>query len=251
MDGELDTPGNPDPEMMVPRDSTWELIIGIDPGSSVNSAGCIVEKIIPKPVNGGAALPCFDVLDEVAIIGEDHTLDDFTNAMCEKMLWWETRCGRIFQWRYWSDRSVFEQRDNLSKKYYHQLIWEASARFWTKKYEETQIEAYKTRRFELVGADRGATSDRHRVDLAKRVLFENRIRVSRTRCPMIVQMFKALPPKKEGEEVPATGHRLKHSFDSLMNVVAEESYDEGVSAVMRTVKLGKRDQGSGLVSIFG
>jgi terminase large subunit-like protein len=247
--GELETPGNPDPLMLIPQDSTWTLYTSIDPGSSANSAGYIFDKVKTYGPNGKPMAPMFIILDEVAIIGEDHSLEDFTIQMCERVFWWEQRCGRIFKWIDWSDRSVFEQRDQSSKKYYHQLIFEYSARFWEQKYRETQIEAYRTRRISLMGADRGAGTLPLRVDLAKRLLFENRILISKTRCPHLIRMYKSMPPKKEGQNVPPTGHKLKHAFDGHMYGIAEESFDEIASAVMRTVKLGRLQNASGLVSV--
>ena len=247
--GELETPGNPDPMMLVPQDFTWKLCTTMDPGSSANSAGYIFEKIVLQPANGQPQPPIFVALDEVAIIGEDHTVEEFTTQLCEKMFFWEQFTGRIFEWTDYSDRSVFEQRDQSSKKYYHQLIFEASARFWEKKYEETKEEKYRLRRIALRGADRGAGTLRLRVDLAKRLLFENRILISKTRCPKLIQMFKALPPRKEGGDVPPESHKLKHAFDGWMYGVAEESYDAVASAVARTIKMGRRSEASGLVCV--
>lgn len=247
--GELETPGNPDPLMLAPPEGTWQLYVSIDPGSSANSAGYIFYKAIPRASDGAAGLPVFGVLDEIAIIGEDHTLEDFTLKLCERMFWWEQFMGRVFDWTYWSDRSVFEQRDQSSKKFYHQLIFEASARFWEQKFQETANEAYRIRRIALRGAERGAGTLELRVDLAKRVLFENRILISRTRCPVLIQMFKSMPPLKEGANVPPKGHKLKHAFDGLFYGVAEESFDALASAIARTIKRGRGQSQSGLVSI--
>ncbi len=247
--GELETPGNPDPLMLVPQEQTRVLYTTIDPGSSANSAGFIFDKVVIQPPNGRAQAPVFVALDEVAIIGEDHTLEDFTIKLCERMFWWEQSMGRIYEWKDYSDRSVFEQRDQSSKKYYHQLIFEISARFWEKKFQETGIEQYRVRRISLQGADRGAGTLQLRVDLAKRLFFENRILISKTRCPNLIMTFKALPPRKEGGDVPPTSHKLKHAFDGWMYGVSEESYDEVASAVARTIKMGRRSQESGLVSV--
>lgn len=255
--GELATPGNPDPLMLVPQDHTRKLYISIDPGSSANSAGFIFDKVVVHPLGAPRPLPPFFVaLDEKVIIGEDHTLEDFTLALCEKMFWWEQYMGRIYEWEYYSDRSVFEQRDQSSKKYYHQLIFEASARFWEKKFQDTAAEQYRYRRITLRGADRGAGTLPLRVDLAKRLLFENRILISRTKCPNLIMTFKALPKRQrksiaehEPPDVPPTSHKLKHAFDGFFYGVGEESFDEVASAVMRTIKMGRRSEPSGLVSV--
>lgn len=247
--GEVETPGNQDPLILVPGDATWKLNISIDPGSSANSAGYIFEKVVCQAKPGGPVLPCFNVLDEVAIIGEDHTIDDFTIRLCEKMFWWEQLMGRIFDWDYWSDRSVFEQKDQSSRKYYHQLIFESSARYWKQKWEETKIPNYATRVVALQAADRSKGSVEQRVDLYRKLLFEERIRISRGRCPKLVQASKSLPPAKLNPNAPPKGHPAKHPWDGVMYGVGECCYDEITAAVMRTLRNQRGSSASGLVSI--
>lgn len=247
--GELETPGNPDPMMLVPQDQTWKLYLSIDPGTSANSAGYIFEKVILDLGKGRLSLPIFSILDETAIIGEDHTVDEFTLMLCERMFWWEQYTGRIYEWAAWSDRSVFEHRDNSSGKYYHQLIFEASARFWRQKYEQTQTVQYADRAIVLQAADRSPKSLPHRVDLARRLMYEQRLIVSRTRCPRLIQCFKSMPAAKNDPNVPPKGHHLKHGFDGCFYGVAEESYSEASSAVIRTLRNRENQSESGLVSI--
>lgn len=247
--GELETPGNPDPMMLVPQSSTWKLYISIDPGTSANSYGSIFDKITLDLPNNRKSLPIFSILDEAAIIAEDHTIEDFTLMLCEKMFWWEQYCDRIFEWQAWSDRSVFEQRENLSKKYYHQLIFEISSRYWQQKYDELGTEQYAKRAIGLQAADRTPGSLKGRVDLARRVMFENRMIVSKTRCPKLIQCFKSMPSSKNDSDVPPKGHYMKHCFDGTFYGIAEESYDEATSAIYRTLRNQRGRSESGLVSI--
>lgn len=246
--GEFETPGNPDPEILVPHDSTWSLFLSVDPGTSANSAGSIFEKVVSRPNPESTPVPCFNILDELAIIGQDHTLEEFTLKLCEIMLWWEQRMGRVFEWHYWSDRSVFEHTDQTSHKFYHQIIFDVSARFWRQKYEEMGVQQYAMRAIALQAADRSRGSLEQRVDIARKLLFEERLRISR-RCPNHVQAFKSLPPDKRNPAIPAKGHKMKHIFDAMMYGVSQECYTEATSAVMRALRNGRSSQQSGLVSI--
>ena len=234
--GELETPGNPDPEILVPNDSTWKLDLTMDPGSSANSAGYIFEKVVCQSKPGGPMLPCFNILEGVSIIGQDHTLEDFTYQTCEAMFWWEQRMGRVFDWVYWSDSNIWSLKDQSTKKLYPQLIFEASARYWQKKFEETKIPNYATRTIALQAADKGKGTVEQKVDLMRKLLFEERVRISRGRCPRLVQSLKALPPSKHNPNVPPKGHSLKHDFDAVMYGIVAECHEEARASMIHTLR---------------
>ena len=204
--GQMETPGNPEPEIMTPEESTWQLCTSWDPGNSANSAAVIFEKWFPNGVKGR---PHFKVLDEVALIETEHTIDDFTQRVLERMLWWENFMGRDYAWKHWSDRSVFDTKEPQSNRYYYQLIHSASGG-----------------RIVLEAADRGKGSVAHRVDLLRRLLFEQRYLISRTRCPQLIQMLKSMPAHKQDPNVPHSRNRHKHIFDAGTYGVASEAYEE-------------------------
>lgn len=211
--GEAKTPGNPDPEVLVPQDSTWELCVGWDPGNSSNSAAVIFEKFIHQQRS------VFAALDEVVIVDTDHTIDEFTHKVLARMLWWEEFMGRNFSWKHWSDRSVFDMQEPQSNRYYHQLIHSASGGQIT-----------------LMAADRGRGSVAHRVDLMRRLLFENRFYVSKTWCPQLIQSLKTMPPNKNDPNTIPKGSKYKHVFDALTYGVASESYGEITQTLVGLIK---------------
>lgn len=228
--GELETRANPNPEMLVPETFTRTLYTSHDPGNSANSASTIFEKIVLELPGGKFSLPIFKILDELVVVGEQHTLPEYTKAFLDKMHWWEDYCGRKFEWEHWSDRSVFDMQEPMRNRYYHEIIREASN-------GEIQLKA----------SDRGAGSVAQRVDLVRRLFFENRLFISRPKCPQFIQMCKAMPADKNNPMVPPKGHKLKHIFDGGTYGIASESYDEMQSSGIRSLNTGPYE--SSLVSI--
>ena len=229
--GEVGTTGNPDPMILMPEDSCFELITGWDPGSSSNSAAVIIEKFF-KVNDQGRTVACFKILDELCVIDEEHTIDDFTERFVEKMRWWEERCGRQFIWRHWSDRSVFDMKEPRENRYYHQLIHAASGGLVT-----------------LVAADRGPGSVRQRVDLMKRLMFEDRIFFSADRCSNAVTMCKSIRRGPGELSTIQKASPYKHVFDAIMYGVASECYDELSSMVLDMLKQSRKTHQNGVVSV--
>jgi len=230
--GEIETPANPDPAIMVPEQSTFELGGGWDPGDSVNSAAVIIEKVLRK-LPDGRTEPVFKILDELVIVNEDHTIDDFTQRFVEKMDWWAQRMGREYHWKHWSDRSVFDVREPRENKYYHQLIYEASGG-----------------RVTLMAAERGRKSVQQRVDLCRRLLFDDRLFVSNDKCPQAIAMFKSLRRGKSEIATIARGSPFKHVFDAIMYYIASECYDELQQSVLDTISaVREKKMGSTVVAI--
>lgn len=230
--GEVETPGNPDPLILVPEASTIELIAGWDPGNSANSGACILEKIQITNEQGRAVVG-FKFLDELVVVGVEHTIEEFTERFMERMRWWEERMGRKYLWRHWSDRSVFDMKEPRGNRYYYQLIHAASGGEIT-----------------LTAADRGPGSVRQRVDLWKRLLFENRLYFSADRCPQMIVMNKTI---KRGVGEFATIQKQsshKHVFDCASYPVASECYDEIEQAAITILRQNRRDAApDGLVSV--
>ena len=224
--GELQTPGNPEPEIMVPEPNTWELSTSWDPGNSANSAAVIFETIV-RPEG-----PAFKILDEIVLVDTDHTIDEFTIRVLTQMLWWEQFMGRAYSWKHWSDRSVFDMREPQSNRYYHQLIHTASGGQIT-----------------LEAADRGKGSVAQRVDLLRRLLFERRYLISRTRCPHLIQAIKSMPAHKQDANAPSPKSQHKHIFDAATYGPASESYREINNKVWGLLKKISTHDTSKLISI--
>lgn len=225
--GEAETPGNPEPEILIPSDSTWELVASWDPGSSANSAATLFEKLF---IDGQKSI--YNAIDEVVIVDTEHTVEEFTLKVLARMEWWENFLGRKLSWRHWSDRSVFDMKEPQGNRYYHQLIHSASGG-----------------RITLQASDRSGGSVKHRVDLMRRLLFENRFFASRALCPNLVQMLKSIPSNKNDLDTPPRKNKHKHVFDALTYGISSESYDEVSLELMKLYRKTRENNESKLASI--
>lgn len=218
--GEVETPANPDPVIMVPENDTWELIASWDPGTSANSAAVIFEKVIRTGSDGKEQPPRFKLLDELVIVETEHLLEEFVREFVAKMRWWEEKMGRKYKWKHWSDRSVYDQKEPILNRYYHQLIHDFS---------DGEIV--------LVAANRAPGSVAKRVDITKRALFEGRLLISNDKCPNCIEMFKSLPRSRNSVAIIPPDNRHKHAFDALSYGLAEESSDYLATSFINRVRL--------------
>ena len=241
--GSPTTKAKPDDlDMMYPEEDCMEMITTWDPGSSTNWSMQFVEKFFPtEAVYGSSALqyngmPCFKVLDEVCVIGEDVDAAEFVNEVVEKMDFWERTAGKILKWRHWSDRSVFDMRDLESKKYYHQIIYELSG----------------VRKIKLLGAEKKGGSVRAGIDLMRRLMWEERLWLNAATCPITINAIKAIKRGKSELAVMQKGSPHKHPIDSLRYALQEECYDELTRQIMlniRNRRMEHRKESNGLVNI--
>jgi hypothetical protein len=146
----------------------------------------------------------------------------------------EGEIGRPVLWRHYSDRNVFEVRDLDGDVHLNQRVHELSGG-----------------RIELVGAwdsQRGPGSVERRVDYMRRLLFEQRYFVSKTKCPKTIEMLKSLRKKKSGFGVME--HQVhKHPFDALTYWLCSDGYDE--MAAMTMMSLRRERSGGSLVQVPG
>lgn len=208
--GEHETPVNQDPEIIIPQENCTDLITGWDPGVS-NSAFYIIEKvwILRHDRNGvQKEVSLFNFLDEVLFLNDERGLDEFVESCMEKITFWEQFMGRDIRWRNWSDRSAFDMRTGVANVYQHQLIRQMS---------EGKII--------LQAADRRPGSIRPRIELFKKLLYEDRIRICRSRCPHLIESLQGLPPGRQGAIINKLSH-FKHAFDAASYAVCSECYDE-------------------------
>lgn len=238
--GESPGPGDDEPEIMVPEPGCIELVTGWDPGASVNSAAVIAEKVfrteVVKDEKGKEherRLPIIKFLDELVVVDTPHDLGDFTLRFLERMLWWEKLLGREGKivWRHWADRSVLDMRSPQAAKFFHQIIYEAS---------DGQIH--------LLAAERGPGTVGQRVDLFKKMLFDDRLFFSRTMCPWLIQSVKSLKRGTSEVAVIAKGQRWKHAWDSASYLVSSECHEEMTKSVLLSMRKARPPSG-GLVSV--
>lgn len=239
--GEIETPANPEPEMMAPEavrrpDMPVTLITGWDPGSGTNSSFHIIEKTMTIRMNSEGKpveRSLFKVLDELAIIDQDHSLEEFVAAAVRKMEFWQTLVGRDVNWVHWSDRSVFDMKEPRHLKYYHQIIYEASDGLVV-----------------LRAADRGPNTVRQRVSLMRKLLFEDRLLFSNTLAPKAIEMCRSMRPGTSELMPIQKGSKHKHVFDSIMYAIASEAFDEIEELVFnRPMTMNTNPQATSLVTV--
>jgi hypothetical protein len=248
--GEKETPGNKDPEMLVPSDECSELITGWDPGGR-NCAAVIAEKQMVKAgllwpelfQNGDAKIidavpgmpgkhaaasmsadkefPVFKFIDELILVAEDFRMEDFVEQFVAKMDFWEKLMGKTGRvaWRHWSDRSAFEATLMFADRYIYELIYEIS---------DGRISLMSER------GNRGAVSAR--VDLWRKLLWEQRVWFSAAKCPQLIQMNKSI---KKGTTIGAViqkGSPFKHAFDAPSYLQASEAFDELAKSIRVNIR---------------
>lgn len=227
--GDILLPGNRAPLIMIPEEGCFELISGWDAGIR-NSSAHIIEKTW-REIPGKPPVSVFKVLDEHVVIGEDHSLEDFTVEFTQKMNYWEQFNSGKTKWKHWSDRSAFDMKDPEHNRFHHQTIYLAS-----------------DGRIELNAAARGKDSVKQRVDLLRKLLFEDRIFFSNTNCPLTIEMLKSIRRGKSSVSVIEKGSPHKHPFDSLMYAIASECVDEIQDSIYNHVRAERRES-NGVISV--
>lgn len=229
--GEIETASNPEPEVLVPEPNCFELVLSIDPGVT-NCAASICEKTFRK--EGDREVPIIKVLDELVVVNADFDLQDFIEELVKKMEFWEEvidRKGRTV-WHQWSDRSAFDMRVPFSDRYWHQHIFQASAG-----------------KISLMAAERGKGSVRARIDLFRKLLYEDRIFFSRSKCPQTINMCKSIKRGTSQLAPIQKGSPHKHIFDALTYGVASELYDELNREIMMNIRAMRKSPEGTLVNI--
>lgn len=224
--GDPVTPSNPNPETLFPADDCFELLTGWDPGSSTNWSAQIVEKIFPKEPGTEKyhGLPCFKVLDEITVIGEDVDAWEFVQKMLKVRHFWEGYLGREVKWRDISDSSVFSMKDIESGKLYSRIIHEFS---------DGEVS--------LIGVDKSPGSLRQGLDLMRRLLWEERLFISAA-CPVTIAAIKGLK-KGNSELAPVQrGSPHKHAVDSLRYVLTHECSNEMNKMVTLNVRRRRQER---------
>jgi len=221
--GEIEMATNPEPDTMVPEENCFELILGLDPGAT-NCAATILEKTfrIEKDIEGkDKEVPVVKVLDELVVVGQDFDLVDYVEELVDKMEFWEQVIGRPGKtiWRPWSDRSAFDMKVPFSDRYWHQHIFQASGG-----------------KISLMAAERGKGSVKARIDLFRKLLYEDRIFFSKRFCQNCIQMCKSIKRDRNFEEKIQKGSIHKHAFDAVTYPIASELFDELNREIMLKIR---------------
>ena len=217
--GELETMTTPQPVTLVPEENCQELMTGWDPGIS-NYAAVILERVWRKRADGKGEEAVFKVLDELVKLDSDYTIGEFTEEMVEKMEFWERQLGRKIRWTHYSDRSVFDYRESISDRYPHQEVY-----------------AVSKGRIQLMAVDKGDGSVRQRIDILKKLLFQNRIFFSNQKCGVLINSLQGLRKDKTRPISKMSIH--KHAFDALTYPISSLCFEEMEQAVMNVNRVGR------------
>ena len=218
--GESPTPANPNPDILYPDENCSMLLVGWDIGPR-NVGVVIMEKVIAD-VDGkddqGRIIqipkPAMNVIDEYVRLGENQPIAVVVRRVLERMRFWEDVLGRKVHWKHWSDRSSFDKYDNIADTYEHMEVFQES-----------------NGEIELSAVIKGAGSVDRRIDLTQRLLFENRILVSR-KCSAVIEMFSSIKKRKNGR-LQAT-NLYKHAFDAFSYPASMECWGEMQRGGIRT-----------------
>lgn len=203
--GNCDSMNEDEWELLLPGEDVSKMLTGWDPGSSKNHSMHFLEK------RGNV----FHVIDEVASLGINLTTADFTDVVMQRMEYWKKfihDCCHTnpVEWRHWSDSSAFETfraGGGVLGNYDHNIIAMQSS-------GEIMLSA----------APKGKGSIFKRIDIVRRLLFQNRLFVS-ARCVKTIEMLGGICKGKSSVEL-VEDSPLRHIFDSLSYALGAECFWE-------------------------
>jgi hypothetical protein len=174
-------------------------------------------KLVPK-YDGK---PIFKVLDELVVVGEDFNLYDVVERFVEKIDFWENQINRPgnVEWSHWADRFVFD-----AKVPFLDRLW------------ATEIMIASGNRVPFLAAARGKGSVQVRIDLLRRLLFEERLFICQSKCPNVIDMIKSIRRGTTAAGGIQRGSKWKHVFDALTYWLASECADELVTTLMNNLR---------------
>lgn len=204
----IHTVGDPmeqDPDILIPMDSCSELTSTHDAGG-VNPVTYLYEKCILHTDRGD--LSYFRILDELAFIGEPISVEEFTLLEVDKMLFWEKIVNGPIAWTSWADSSALDVTESIADRTV-----------------AAEMYAVSRGKIELRGVDKGRGSVGNRIRLLRKLLTQNRIIISRTKCPKLVEMLESINSGKAPDTIPK-GSPHKHPLDALTYGLSKDCWTE-------------------------
>lgn len=174
-----------------------ELKAGWDIGS-VNHAAVIVEQKIFE------GRPYYMVIDELVLIDEEISTEEFTLKFMEKMDALDKYYARKFLYTHWSDDTAVNQ-------------YRASI----KGYDAMQVNNASGGRIELQPAEKPGGSVEESIKIIRRLLIDERLFVG-SNCPMVQS---ALRKVRRGKTKPIEDTEDKHAIDALRYVIYMEDLE--------------------------
>ena len=201
--GTVSSPNEDDHEIIVPGKNCIELFTGWDLGD-VNHACAIAAKRLDEKGNS-----VFDVIDEAVIIDRKISIADFTEAMMERMQWWEEYMKKEYGtervlWRHWSDNSAWRYRAASDV------------------YDELVVRQVSQGKIVLHAVTKGSGSVKQRISLFKKLLFERRVYIS-AQMVHVIKMIREMRPGPNRAEPIREGDKNKHIFDALTYMLISET----------------------------
>jgi hypothetical protein len=198
--GDASSKNEDDWECINPSPACVDVVTGWDLGD-VNHAAVALE-----PIQVGNR-KCFTVLDELEVVGENVSIEDFTVEFTEICSLLERLAGRPLNFeRSWSDTSSLEKYNAAADTFQYLVVAAAS-----------------NNRFMLQGVEKSAGSVAVRVQLLKQLLASGRIKIS-AHCKAVIRMLKNLK-KGKGRLNYVIGSD-KHIFDALTYALIKECAEE-------------------------
>lgn len=196
-------------EVIVPTAGCRELICGWDIGEKKSHSFHILEKMLGEDPVTRRLVVAFNVLDELVVVRQLVSVEDFAIAALEKILHWEkwqqSKQGIQLAWRHWSDTSAFETRAS-SNTTDAAIVYMASRK-----------------KIGLMGAPKYRDSNKDKVNLLWQFLHARRLHIS-AQCVKTRQMFAMLrsdPGSATSKYVKRDDN--KHPFDSLSYPIIAEA----------------------------
>lgn len=196
-------------EVMVPTAQCREMLTGWDIGEMKSHSFHIIEKVTQEDPAAKRIVVSFHVLDELVVVRQFVSVEEFVLAAVEKMIHWENYHKKtnniVLQWRHWSDTSAFDKRASSNSS-------DAAIAY-----------AVSHGRVALQGAPKYRDSNKDKVNLVWQFLHARRLLVS-AQCFKTKTMFAMLrddPKSRSSRYIKRDDH--KHPFDSLSYPIMAEA----------------------------
>lgn len=195
-----------DQELLRPAPKTYAIDVGLDIGD-VNTS---IHFGVPRFAD--ATILCYDIIDEIAFLGEKVPLTEISELIEGRMDYWEAYCKAELKlenilWRFWSDPSSMQYKSSAGST------------------EARIIEVYSKGRIQLTPVVKGEGSVKARLNLLRRMLFEERVFIS-AKAVRTIDMLRSLKKGKSQTHIIDRTSKWKHSFDSLTYMLSGAMPDE-------------------------
>lgn len=194
------------------HDTSDLLMTGSDLGLTCHAAA-IIEPWY-RPI-GDRILPCFSALDELELVDEKISLDEFTHLLMEKMAALQDRWKKKFKWKHWTDDQALTTWRPSSSSYDYMEI-NAASKLYGPQLNLPEII--------LEGVEKPWGSIAARVRIIRMLLRQHRFWVS-ARCVRIIAMLENLR-KGDSEREYVLRDQHKHMFDALTYPIFMTIVDE-------------------------